>query len=472
MNILLLNPPTPEGKKFIREGRCTQEIGAWGTLWPPISLATIGAVLEKENHRVQLLDCPAENVGLAQLRKRIEDFSPQAVVWSTGTPSIQGDLELGLFVKKINADIRTVIFGTHATVFSEEILREYPAIDAVVRNEPEFTIRELMQTYSEAGGLKEVAGITFRDRDSRVRKNAAREYIDPLDQLPFPAWHLINPDHYRLPLKGDKFLIINPIRGCPFPCTFCTSRIYYGEKTREKSIPAVMSEIRAAIKNFNVREFLVWSETFTLDKSYVHDFCTAILKEGLKFSWACNSRVDTIDESMLRHMAEAGCWMISYGIESGNQDILNQCRKNTRVEAIGPAVKMAKNAGLKVAGHFVFGLPGESLKTMEETAALSRSLDLDFVQYYCVVPFPGTELYDLAKERGWIENTPWENYRQDKAILNFPHLSAKEIQAYRQKAFKAFYLKPSTGIKLLPLLKLKGFKIAFTRVKNFLGWIK
>ena len=470
MNILLFNPPTPEGRKFIREGRCTQEIGVWGTLWPPISLASIAAVLEREHHRVQVIDCPAESMNLGQLGKRIIEFSPRAVIWSTGTPSITGDLELGSFVKKRDTRILTVIFGTHATVFSREILRERPDIDAVVRNEPELAVCDLIAACADERSFEGIKGVTFRDRSGNVIVNEQREFIDPLDQLPYPAWHLVRTGDYRLPLKGDRFLIIQPIRGCPYCCSFCTSHIFYGDRIRNRSIPALIGEIRSIMENLDVREFLIWSETFTVDKTYVNDFCRSVLESGLKFSWVCNSRVDTVDETMLRNMAGAGCWMISYGIESGSQDVLDQSRKNVKIADIPAAVQMARNAGLKVSGHFVFGLPGETLETMERTAALSRSLHLDFAQYYCAVPFPGTELYAQAREKGWLRNCRWEDYNQDTAVLDFPRLSAAEIQGFREKAFKDFYLRPRTGIRLLRMLNRRGMKVLFQRAKDFKGW--
>lgn len=472
MNILLLNPPTPEGRKFIREGRCTQEIGVWGTLWPPVSLASIAAVLEREHHQVQLIDCPAESMNLEQLKKRIVEFSPRAVIWSTGTPSLTGDLELGSFVKELDAGILTVIFGTHATVFSREILGERPAIDAVVRNEPELAVCDLIAAYAAAKNFSGIMGITFRDPSGNVIANEQREFIDPLDQLPFPAWHLVRTGDYRLPLKGDKFLIINPIRGCPYRCSFCTSRIFYGERIRKRSIPALIGEIRSIMETLDVREFLIWSETFTVDQAYVNDFCRSVLESGLKFSWVCNSRIDTVNEALLRNMVSAGCWMISYGIESGNQDVLDQSRKNVKVADIRPAVQMARDAGLKVSGHFMFGLPGETSETMERTASLSRALQLDFAQYYCAVPFPGTGLYTQALEMGWLRSCRWEDYNQNTSVLDFPRLSAGKIQRFREKAFKDFYLRPRTGIRLLRMLNRKGLKALFRRARDFKGWTR
>ena len=288
-----------------------------------------------------------------------------------------------------------------------------------------------------------------------------------------PAWHLVRTGDYRLPLKGDRFLIINPIRGCPYRCSFCTSRIFYGEEIRKRSIPAVIGEIRSIMENLDVREFLIWSETFHGRSNVCKRFLPFGSGIGAEiFDGLCNSRVDTVDEGMLRNMADAGCWMISFGIESGNQDVLDRCGKHMKIADIQPAVQMARNAGLKVSGHFVFGLPGETPETMERTASLSLALGLDLVQYYCAVPFPGTELYTQALEMGWLRSCRWEDYNQDTAVLDFPRLSAGEIRRFREKAFRDFYLRPRTGIRLLRMLNRKGLKVLFQRAKDFKGWTR
>ena len=388
MNILLLNPPTYDNRAFIREGRCNQEKGVWSTLWPPVTLATAAAVLEKSGHRVDILDCAAIGMTLKQLLERIKKERFSLIVWATATPSIRSDLELATKIKAFASNVKTGAFGTHVTALADKCLRESPHLDFIIRNEPEASVGALANALESGNGPQGLLGISFREENGEIFHNQARPFINDLDKMPFPAWHLLDLEKYRLPLTGDKFLILAPLRGCPYPCIFCTARTYYGKKIRRKSVPRTISEIEKGMKDFNIHQFFIWADTFTADRGYVIEFCTNILKKDLHIGWTCNSRVDTVDEILLNTMKRAGCWMISFGIESGDQTILEKCGKKTTVEQCRNAVRMAKTAGIRTAAHFVLGLPGETPRTLEKTIKLALELDPEVVQFYCAVPFP------------------------------------------------------------------------------------
>lgn len=470
MKVVLLNPPSSDKKKYIREGRCTQEIGVWGTLWPPISLAIIAALLREDGHQVKIFDCPAQNISLRGLESEIIIFKPDAVIWATGTSSIKNDLGVGEFIKHNNQSIRTIIFGTHVTVLDISVLTSRPSIDVIIRNEPEVTCLELMNAYDQKRSLEGINGITFRKSDGAMVRNKDREFMKSLDSLPLPAWDLVDLSKYRLPLKGEKFLIINPVRGCPFECIFCTSRIYYGNKIRKKSIDRVIEEIKNLISRFGVNNFLIWSDTFTVDKNYVAKFCQKLIDENLDVHWACNSRVDTVDEFIIGKMAESGCWMISYGVESFNQNVLYASKKKIEINDIKKAVCWSKKAKIKVVGHFMFGLPGETMESMTETLKQSKKLGFDFVQFYTAVPYPGTEFHMLSQKNGWIEEFDWSKFSQDYANVHYPNLSSREIQKFRKKAYRKFYLTFRNFFKIFQTFKLKGIKNIFIRMINFLRW--
>jgi anaerobic magnesium-protoporphyrin IX monomethyl ester cyclase len=454
MKILLLNPPTKDNKKFIREGRCTQESTIWTTIWPPVSLATAGALLEREGHTVKLIDCSAENVMLSELKRIISDFSPHVIIWSSGTPSIRNDLELSTYIKECDKSIKTATFGTHVTVFAEEYIKDYPHLDFIIRNEPEYTIKELLNTLGRGGEFKKISGLTYRDTDNRIITNPDRAFIENLDELPFPAWHLVNLDCYRLPLKSNRFLIVSPLRGCPYECIFCTCQTYYGKKMRKRSAEKVLEEIEYNMKEYGVKDFFFWADTFTVDRRYVIKLCQAIIDRPLDISWVCNSRVDTIDEEMLKIMAEAGCWMISYGIESGSQKILDMSKKKITVEQARKAVELTKKVGMKAVGHFMIGLPGETIETARETIKLAAALPLDFAQFYSVVPFPGSQLYWMARENKWIQNEPWEEYNQCRAIMNLPQLTPEEADHLIKRAYRLFYYRPKKIFASLKMARL------------------
>lgn len=467
MKLLLLNPPTREGKGFIREGRCTQEGGVWTTLWPPISLATVGAILERDGHDVDALDASAVGYPRDRLLADIERDRPDAVIWSTGTPSIAADLELADEIRAVAPATRTAVFGTHVTALDESCLEQTPGLDAIFRNEPEATASEWVARLDEPSSWSEVLGLSFRG-DGRIERSPDRPFLDDLDALPDPAWHLFDLDVYRLPLKGSRFLMVTPHRGCPYPCSYCTAQTYYGAKLRRRSIQRVRDEIRRNVEVHGVRELFFWSDTFTIDKRYVMELCNAI--EPLGVTWASNSRVDTIDPELARAMRRAGCWMISFGIESGDQASLDAAGKGATVEEAEQAVRIAKDAGIKVAGHFVLGIPGETSESLEKTLALAERLPLDFEQFYCAVPFPGSRLYTEATTKGWLAETAFDRFRQDEAILELPGLTAEEVMAYRQRAYRRFYSRPRVALGALSMLSPRNLGQLGTAVKRFLGW--
>jgi len=467
MKVLLLNPPTVEGKGFIREGRCTQEGGVWTTLWPPISLATIGAALERDGHRVEALDASATGHPRTNLLRDIEKAPPDAVIWSTGTPSIADDLALANEIKARAPGVATAVFGTHVTALDQSCLEDTPELDAIFRNEPEATAAEWIEKLEKKEPLEAVLGLSYREGE-KIRRNPDRPFLSDLDALPDPAWHLFDLDVYRLPLRGDRFLMVTPHRGCPYPCSYCTAQTYYGAKLRRRSVEKVRDEIRRNVEVHGVKELFFWSDTFTLDKRYVMSLMEAIAPLGV--SWASNSRVDTIDEELARAMRRAGCWMISFGIESGDQALLDAAGKGATVAEAERAVAVVKSAGIKAAGHFVLGLPGETRESLEKTLALAKRLPLDFEQFYCAVPFPGSRLYEEAREKGWLSQSDFSRYRQDEALLELPGLSPEEVMAYRQTAYRHFYTRPRVAVNALSLLSPRNLGRAASAFKRFLGW--
>ena len=470
MRILLLNPPAKGKKEFIREGRCTQEKGAWTTLWPPVTLATIGALLEAKGHEVEIIDAAAQAVSFGALQEKFKRTKYDLVVWSSATPSISNDLDLAEQIHTQSPESRTAVLGTHVSALAELCLESSPTLGFVVRNEPEETVVALAHALQDGRGAADVPGISYRD-GSKLLHNPSRHFIQDLDRLPFPAWHHLDLGKYRLPLIGKRFLILSPLRGCPYPCSFCTARTYYGKKIRRRSIPNLMAEIEYDLKQFGVDHFLVWADTFTAERDYVIDFCRTVREKGLRISWTCNSRVDTLDKPLLRAMADAGCWMISMGIESGSQSVLDQSNKGITLDQSRSAVRMAKSTGLRVAAHFILGLPGDTRETLDDTIDFALKLDLDLAQFYCATPFPGSPLYELAKREGWIEGVEFEAFNQDHAVMSFPALQPSTVNRYRSTAFRRFYIRPKIILRLLQMAQARGAWEMLAGGGRFLKWI-
>lgn len=465
--IFLFNPPDPEGKGFTREGRCTQESGVWATQWPPVSLATASAFLEADGHSLRVIDFPALGWDLARLKEVLSDENPYLALWNTGTPTLDSDLAVAGIVKQISPRTKTAVMGTHVSVYPEQALKS-GSLDVVIRGEPEKPIRELSRR--DPGEWGSIAGISFRHPLSgRIIHNPDGGFLSP-EEIPAPAWHHLDIRPYRLPLKGKTFLIVAPVRGCPYPCSFCTARIYYGKQLRKRPVRNVVEEIRQDMASFLVRDFFFWADTFTADSHYVQGLCEEILAQGLSISWTCNSRVDTVDRDLLLLMKRAGLWMISFGLESGSQEILDRCGKKTKVEQSRQAISLAKGLGIRTSGHFILGLPGETEETMEETLRLALELPLDIAQFYAAAPFPGTTLYEEAVQEGWIRRD--NGFSQSHAFMELPGLSAGRVDAFRKRAFRRFYLRPIALRRLLRLADLGMIREIASAMGRFLPWAK
>jgi radical SAM superfamily enzyme YgiQ (UPF0313 family) len=462
---LLLNPPHPEGKGFTREGRCTQEAGVWATQWPPLSLATAAACIEADGRTARILDCPAVGMGAAALLERTEALRPAWIFIATSTPTLAADLAMAAGLKRAVPDALTAMFGTHVTADPSAAL-ENGGIDAVVRGEPEGTIAALCR--ASAKHLETVAGISFVGADGQIRHNPDREWLDP-EAIPAAAWHRLDLSPYRLPLKGRPFLMVAPVRGCPHRCTFCTAPQYYGRALRMRPVADVVDEIEQNKARFGITDYFIWADTFTASRKYVAAFCDEIAGRGLRIDWTCNSRVDTVDEALLSAMKQAGCWMISYGIESADEEVLSRSKKNITARQSIRAVAAARRAGLVVSGHFIFGLPGDSESRMQKTLDLALALPLDIGQFYAASPFPGTPLFAEAGSRGWLAGAPGA---QDRSAMNLPGLPAARVDAFRQMAFRKFYLRPRVIARLLSLVEPAALPHLAQTFLRFTGWAR
>ena len=499
MKIFLFNPPAPDGRGFTREGRCTQESGVWATQWPPVSLATTAALLEADGHDVSCIDFPAVALGITELKAFIAGHRPDMAFWSTGSPTLLHDLHISDIIKDISDSTLTGVMGTHVTVMAEATLKA-SSVDVVIRGEPEGIIRNICNINAEH--RHDVPGISFRDREGKIISNPDAAWLPPED-IPPPSWHLIDLAPYRLPLSGRPFLIVAPVRGCPFRCSFCTAPIYYGGKLRKRPVPNIIAEMKSNTERFGIREFFIWADTFTADRAYVRQFCRAIIDAGLRITWTCNSRVDTVDSETLALMKKAGLWMISYGLESGNDKILEGINKKITLEQSRNAVRTAHKLGIKVAGHFILGFPGETRHTMEETLRFALELPLDIAQFYAAAPFPGTSLYEAALRHGWllIRDTPlligdgsrlsvkdvngdlettettdasrlFFTLSQNEAVLELPGLPAAEVDSFRRRAYRKFYGRPKIAAGLLSMVEPGAALQFISGMKRFLKWTR
>ena len=471
MKIYLINPPSPGDYPFTREGRCMQKEGVWTTVWPPISLCTIGAVLRQAGYEVKIDDCPSQGIDSDGMKKVLADYQPDLMVMNSSTPSINFDVTIPALAKSVLPDLKIAAFGIHVGVLPDEVFASSPELDFIARGEPEYTVLSIASYLEKGGAGDDTNGISARI-NGKIEHFDSRPFYPNLDDLPFPAWDLIDLNNYTLPFSGRRFTMVMSSRGCPYDCTFCVAQSYYGKKVRKRSAERICDEVEWTQAQFDIHDFFFWSESFTIAKKNIHGLCDEIFKRGLKIKWVCNSRVDNVDKELLTKMKKAGCWMISYGIESADQGILDRAKKGVTIAQVREAVKITREAGFQIAGHFVLGLPGETEATLNKTSTFSRELDLDYAQYYCAAPWPGSRFYEEAKKEGWLNTENWDLFEQSNCVIDYPDLPGAKIMKIRDQMTTAFYFRPGTVWKTVKKIKSpREFMNFLGMVKDYLTWI-
>ncbi|MFC1951691.1 B12-binding domain-containing radical SAM protein [Chloroflexota bacterium] len=415
---------------------------------PPMGLALIAAVLEREGYQVALLEANA-------LKLQPEDLVPlvtgvDVVGLTAMTPTINTAMAIAHHLKKAYPDLPIILGGAHATLLPEETLIAAPEIDILVRGEGEVTIIELLQALEYERPLSEILGISYRKDDEVVSNHARPKKVD-LDSLPFVAYHMLpwrkykpHPPHGR----ALPFAAIITSRGCPYGCSYCSKPIF-GNKFRGQSPERVVEEVAYYKSRFGIKELAFYDDVFTLDRRRAYAIADEIMKRGLKIHWTCETRVNLVDKELLRHFKQAGCYSIAYGIESGSQEILNTLDKDITLDQVEEAVHISQEAGLQTIGYFMIGSPGESPETIRQTIQFAKKLKLDFAQFSITTPFPGTKLYDLYLDDKKGVNVPWESFfyagsgRGVSPVFESSLLNRNDIQNWTRRVYREFYLRPS-----------------------------
>jgi radical SAM superfamily enzyme YgiQ (UPF0313 family) len=352
--------------------------------------------------------------------------------------------ELSRKLKKELKDSIIILGGGHITSLPYETMQKYPEFDIGIIGEGEETLKEILLTLEDKKELENVKGIIFR-KSKEIIKTEKREYIKDLDKLNFPAWDLLPniTKYYIPPADGmNRFPSTSLItsRGCPGKCIFCNLTMF-GNTIRYHSVNYTINMIKHLIKNYKIKEIFFQDDTFVVNKKILRQLCERMINENLKITWSCYGRVDMVDFDTLKIMKKAGCWQISYGIETGSQEILNFTKKNITIEQIKDAIKWTRDAKINAKGTFMLGNFLESKETINKTINLIKKLNLtDFHMTY-FTPFPGSLSYEIAKQYGEFD-PDWS--KLDMFTISFipKNLTKKELQYYYKKIYKIFYLRP------------------------------
>lgn len=445
MSVLLVNPPYTEYVYTrVKKAVCFQ---------PPLGLAYIAAMLERDGIEVQILDANAELLSIQETVSRVVKAQANLVGVTATTVVMPHVYQLCNEIKK-KSDKTIIVGGPHVTFMPERTLEECKSINVIVRGEGELTMLELAASPND---LKKIKGITYRTNGT-ILSNPSREVIANIDEIPFPARHLLPSNSYRpgafFNVHGSQgYTTLITARGCMKKCTFCSSSHFWG-KLRLRSAENVVAELEELVNKYGIRQLEIVDDTFTLSAKRVNEICSMILGRNLDIEWVCFARVDTITEEMIETMKRAGCYGITFGIESGNQDILNRTKKKITLEQSRNAIKVAKRQGLLAMGDFMIGLPGDTVETVKQTIDFAIELNPDRALFCITTPFPGTALYNESVEKGWIEEgSDWGDFTLHTGTkFRNDNLSAEQIQELYAKAKRRFYLRPRYIVESLKRL--------------------
>lgn len=471
MKVLLIYPPyTGIYGKY-------QPAAKVGVFYPPMGLMYLAAVLEKEGHEIRILDLELEGFSTKEIVDYIKGFNPSVVGIGSVTPLHHIALKLFKIVKETNRNIITVSGGPHPTALPIETIKESKNIDIVCYGEGEYTLRDVVGAIEKKKRLYGIEGVVYRE-NGKIIKNPPRELIKNLDDLPFPARHLTKQEKYlwSVPKKGVQPITgIITVRGCPFQCIFCSARVIFGTKVRYRSANSVIKELKQVKEQFGIDHFDFYDDTLGLDRKRTFELCNKMIKENLDITWEGNSRVDVIDSELIAKMHEAGLTRLSFGVESGNQNILDAAKKGTDLDLIKRAYELVDSFGIETRMSIILGLPFETKETIEKTIKFMRSLKCEQAYVNVGTPFPGTEYYDMAK-KGYgglnLLTDDWKEYRRwGNAVINVNDLTRHDLVRYQRKALLKFYLRPK---QIIYNLRRAGFKAAVKNgisfARSFLGF--
>jgi anaerobic magnesium-protoporphyrin IX monomethyl ester cyclase len=438
MRIFLVNPPltVPVSK----DGRVVMPLGiTFEVLRFPLGMMMVAGAVAPGNE-ISAVDCVAQRWSLGKLGRQLATLRPDLVIVNCSTPTLPCDLEVARIAKE--ADALVAFFGQHATALPSHPLKISRDVDFVLRGEPEIPARELVSTLALGRSLDTVPGLTFR-RDGTVRWGPAPPRL-PVDELPLPVRDLLDHTLYKLP-DGEPFTSVLASRGCPYNCPFCLAPSCNGLAWRHRTPGSLAAEIEWVVQHQGIRSFLLRSDHFPLKRKWVEEVCALIGERSLSIRWICNSRVDSLDEELLRKMADAGCFFIALGVESGDPEMLRRMGKKITPEQIRRTVQLCRDAGIKTSGSFVLGYPGETASSLARTAALVRSIPLDFLVLMTATPYPGTVLYRDLHAAGRITASFWGEFQFSRYVVA-GDLSPRYLSSFMRRELARFYLRPAKAL--------------------------
>ena len=432
-----------------------------GISFPPLTSVLIATILRDAGIPADFRDLAGEGNPMEVLDPVINAYG--LLVMLTSTMTIDEDADVLEHYKRINPHLLTVVWGSHPTFLPKQTLSR-SGIDVAVRGEGDWIIRDLALNYFSGKDWRSVPGIAFRS-DGGITVNPSYPLISDLDDLPFPDRSMLSGSagYFNPVVKRTPYTTVYATRGCPGKCTFCTVPAFYGGKIRLRSAGNIIDELKLIAKQ-GYKEVFFRDETFTANKQRVLEVATAIRENDLDLTWICSSRIGSIDEEMIRVMAQSGCHMIRVGVESGSQRILDNVKKGINLGQTEQLMDLAHRHGVDVHAHMMLGMPGETRETVEETIRFIKRIRPSIVTFGICTPYPGTKLFEeVALLHPDIEDGSACNLSKlhQEGFFNsaFCSLEEKELGRLVRRAYRSFYMQPRyLASRLRSLYTLGGWR--------------
>ena len=393
---------------------------------PPLGLSFVAASLEKADFQVQILDNYHIRKSIEDVKQEIKRLEPEIVGITCGSVTYRPCIETAKAVKEALPSCKVVVGGWHPSYMPESML-QHPEIDYLVMGEGEQAMAELANSITEGEDIAKISGIAYRHKGKTVK--TLSKFIQDLDQIPFPARHLLPMHIYDriIPyVNANPVDTMNVVRGCPYNCAYCETKKLWGSTVRAFSPPRIVEEINHLAQNYGSKGVYFVGDNFTINKKRTVELCKLMKKEKLDIEWVCDTRVDQVSRELLREMKDAGCRTIFFGVESGSAPILEKLNKKITIEQVTHAFKLCKEQGIQIACSFMLGIPGETIEDMEATFKFARKLDPDWCQFNTYVAVPGSALYKEIMEKGLYDRV--EDFVTYVKTKDFDYDSVSEIQ--------------------------------------------
>jgi len=428
-------------------------------IYPPLGIAYIASVLENLGHEVDILDSQALNLTLDETKKMIEKFNPDIVGVTSMTSTTRGAFEVAKISKEVSGDIITVLGGPNLSVYPKETL-SHDFVDFGVVGEGEIVMPKLIFALEDKMDVEKIDGLVYKQKKV-VKFKPPKNYVKDLNSLPFPARHLLPNHKYFSIISKQPFTTMIISRGCPFKCGYCFKK-KFDNIVRFRDVENIIEEIEYCLDRWKFKEIWFYDDIFTLNKKLITNLCKEIIRRDLEFKWETATRVDFVDKNILRLMKKAGCYRIRYGIESGDQNIIDTMKKNINLSQARRAIKITKEVGMENFCFFMIGYPTETKRDIINTIKFSLNPDIDWAMFSNVVPYPKTDLFDLALKNGLLKDKEyWEKFilglEDEKIKYEFP-----DIDELVKFAYKKFYFRP--GFILRRISKTRDLK----EIRNYL----